>query len=64
MNKVLIQVKIPTSKTEMTFDGRDSYNFEIQKSSTVMRSYEEEMNLEFKTSRSNGLLLFTGRKKF
>jgi hypothetical protein len=46
----------------MTFDGRDSYNFEIQKSSTIMRNYEEEINLEFKTSRSSGLLVFTGRK--
>jgi hypothetical protein len=55
-------VKIPTSKTEMTFDGRDSYNFEIQKSSTIMRNYEEEINLEFKTTRSSGLLVFTGRK--
>ena len=55
-------MKIPTSKTEMTFDGRDSYNFEIQKSSTIMRNYEEEINLEFKTTRSSGLLVFTGRK--
>ena len=54
-------MKAPTSRTELTFDGRDFHSFEVQKSSTITRSYEEELNLEFKTSRSSGLIIFTGK---
>jgi hypothetical protein len=53
-------VKISTSKTELTFDGRDYYHFEIEKINLYSRVYEEELNIEFKTSRSNGLLTYAG----
>jgi hypothetical protein len=52
-------VKPPQSVAEMTFTGKDYFSYEMP-SSTYAKTYEEEFYMEFKTSRSTGLLAYSG----
>jgi len=52
----------PRSSSELTFTGKDYFSFEVPGSTAAAASvsYEEEFYLEFKTSRSIGLLAYAG----
>lgn len=51
-------VKPPKSSSELTFTGKEYFSYEMPSDSTS--SYEEEMTIDFKTTRSTGLLAYAG----
>ncbi len=50
-------VKPPKSSQELTLTGKDYFSFDIP-SDSLGTTYEEEFNLDFKTSRTTGLLAY------
>ncbi|RNA23776.1 neurexin-1-like isoform X2 [Brachionus plicatilis] len=58
-------VRPPISNQELTLNGKDYFMVEIPVSEedltpAILPSYEVEFNVEFKTSRSTGLLIYAG----
>lgn len=55
-------MKPPQTKAELTFSGKEFFSFDLPGSSTAVNhpTYEEEYFMEFKTSRSTGLLAYSG----
>ena len=54
-------MKPPRSSQELTFTGKDYFSFEAPNGDSFATTYEEEFNLDFKTSRSSGLLAYAGK---
>ncbi|CAF0848819.1 unnamed protein product [Brachionus calyciflorus] len=55
----------PVSTDELTLTGKEYFSIEIPRIeknslSTILPTYEEEYNFDFKTSRSTGLLIYAG----
>jgi hypothetical protein len=50
----------PPSSSQLTFMGKDYFKFEMPTSDPFATTYEEKFHLEFKTSRSTGLLAYAG----
>lgn len=58
------KVRPPKSSSELTFTGKEYFSFEIpNESGDIVTTYEEELILDFKTSRSTGLLAYAGKIK-
>ena len=54
------KVRPPAASSELTFNGRDYFSFEIPNGNSFATTYEEEFSIDFKTSRSTGLLAYAG----
>ena len=55
-----LKEKPPQSSHELTFTGKEYFSFEIPTDENIGSTYEEEFNIDFKTSRSTGLLAYAG----
>ena len=50
----------PSASQEITFTGKDYFSLQVAADSQAGASFEEDLSVEFKTSRSTGLLLYAG----
>jgi hypothetical protein len=60
----LIQVKPPRTNEELTFMGKEYFSFELPSGTPYSITYEEEFDIDFKTSRSTGLFFYSGNIKY
>lgn len=56
----LFIVQASKAGQEITFTGKEHFSFQVPADSESTGSVEEELNIEFKTSRSTGLLVYAG----
>lgn len=54
----LIVAKAPKSSSELTFTGKEYFSYEMP---SELTTYEEEFTVDFRTSRSTGLLAYAGK---
>ena len=52
-------MKAPASKLELTFTGKNGYSFQVPTRSSATW-YDEELSMEFRTSRATGVLAHAG----
>ncbi len=57
-------MKPPKVILEATFSGKNYLSYEITPVNEYSSNYEEEFNLDFRTSRSSGLLVYAGKLNF
>jgi hypothetical protein len=61
LKHLFIIVKPPKVILEATFNGKDYLSYQIAAVNEYSSNYEEEFNLDFRTSRSSGLLVYAGK---
>jgi hypothetical protein len=44
--------------------GKEYFSFELPSGTPYSITYEEEFNIDFKTSRSTGLFFYSGRRNY
>ena len=57
-------MKPPKVILEATFSGKDYLSYQIPTANEYSSNYEEEFNLDFRSSRSSGLLVYAGKLNF